>query len=97
VEGLLPKQPDSDLPRAEQIANIEEQRRLFYVGISRVKALPDEGKPGTLILTYSQKMQLADAMAAGIKPASVTYGIATLHASSFIREMKPAAPAPIAG
>jgi len=97
VEGLLPKQPDSTLPRAEQIANVEEQRRLFYVGISRVKSSPPEGKPGKLILTYSQEMLLSDAMAAGIKPAAVKYGKATLLASRFIGEMKPAAPAPIVG
>ena len=97
VDGLLPKQPDADLPEAERVAFLEEQRRLFYVGISRVKASPKEGKPGTLILTYAQQMLLRSAMAAGISPASVSYGDARLIASRFIREMGPAAPRPIAG
>jgi superfamily I DNA/RNA helicase len=97
VEGLLPKQPDTDLPQAERTAQLEEQRRLFYVGISRVKADPARGKPGTLILTYSQQMRLRDAMGAGISPASVSYGNARLIASRFMREMGPAAPRPVAG
>lgn len=97
VEGLLPKQPDSDLPEADRIAQLEEQRRLFYVGISRVKANLDQGKPGILILTYAQEMPLASAMGAGISPASSRYGQARLLASRFIREMGPSAPRPIAG
>lgn len=97
VEGLLPQQPDSNLPQALQDAALEEQRRLFYVGISRVKAAPTEGKPGTLILTYSQSMPLATAMNAGISPAAVNYGIAYLNASRFIHEIGEAGPAPVAG
>jgi DNA helicase-2/ATP-dependent DNA helicase PcrA len=97
VEGLLPKQPDADLPEGSRIAELEEQRRLFYVGISRVKANSQEGKVGTLILTYAQEMPLASAMGAGISPASSNYGQARLLASRFIREMGPAAPRPIAG
>ena len=97
VEGLLPKQPDAELPEAERIAQIEEQRRLFYVGSSRVKANPQQGKPGTLILTYARQMPLAAAMGAGISPASTSFGQARLLASRFIREMGPAAPHPVAG
>lgn len=97
VDGLLPKQPDVGIPAAERIAIIEEQRRLFFVGISRVKAVPQQGKPGTLILTYSRQMPMAEAMNAGIAPAGQVYGIANLHASRFIGELGPAAPIPIAG
>jgi superfamily I DNA/RNA helicase len=97
VEGLLPQQPDASLPQAVQEAALEEQRRLFYVGISRVKASPTENKPGTLILTYSQAMPLATAMGAGISPAQKNYGTAFMIASRFIQEMGPAAPAPVAG
>lgn len=97
VEGLLPKQPDPDLTAVAQEAELEEQRRLFYVGISRVKASPQQGKTGTLILTYAQSMPLAAAMGAGIQPAARIYGDARLLASRFIREMGPAAPRPIAG
>ena len=97
VEGLLPKQPDKDIPIAEANAQIEEQRRLFFVGVTRVKADPVAQKPGTLILTYSRHMPLADAMGAGISPAGVSYGIARLNASRFIRELGPHAPKPVAG
>lgn len=96
VQGLLPKQPDNTLPAAQQAIEMEEQRRLFYVGITRVKASPNAGKPGTLILTYSQTMSSASARSAGITPAQMRYGIASLHASQFIAELGPAAPQPIA-
>ena len=62
------------------------------MGITRVKADPAHGKPGTLILTYSQEMPLATAINAGIAPAYVNYGTAVLQASRFIAEMAPAAP-----
>lgn len=97
VEGLLPRQPAAGIPAAQAAAEIEEQRRLFFVGISRVKSDLANGKPGTLILTNSRRMALADAMGAGITPASVQFGIARLNASRFIHELGPHAPAPIAG
>jgi DNA helicase II / ATP-dependent DNA helicase PcrA len=97
VQGLLPRLPDDDLSAAEQRAQMEEQRRLFYVGITRVKAVPEEGKVGTLVLTYSRQMPTADAMKAGIQPAGTSYGNARLIASQFIRELGPTAPAPRAG
>jgi superfamily I DNA/RNA helicase len=97
VEGLLPKQPEQGTPASEAAALIEEQRRLFFVGISRVKADPANGKPGTLILTNSRRMPLASAMGAGISPAGVQYNVAYLNASRFISELGPHAPTPIAG
>ena len=97
VEGLLPMRPDQNQSAQARAAHLEEQRRLFYVGISRVKALPGNGQPGTLILTYSQQMPLATAMGAGISPAGSNYGTAHLHASRFIAELGPSAPQPVAG
>lgn len=97
VQGLLPRLPDTSLPPAEQRAQMEEQRRLFYVGITRVKAEPAEGKPGKLVLTYSRSMPVADAMRAGIQPAHRQYGNAHLIASHFIAELGPTAPAPRRG
>ncbi|MBO6759254.1 MAG: ATP-dependent helicase [Roseibium sp.] len=96
VNGLLPRAPKNPLTPLERQHYDEEQRRLFFVGITRVKADPANGKPGTLILTYSQEMPLADAMKAGITPAYVNYGTAVLQASPFIAEMAPAAPAAVA-
>jgi superfamily I DNA/RNA helicase len=97
TEGLLPKQPDAHLPEAERTAELEEQRRLFYVGISRVKSDPSKNKIGTLILTYAKQMPIAAAAGAGINPASMSYGQAKLLASRFIKDMGPKAPKPIAG
>lgn len=97
VEGLLPRQPDPGLPPTRREAELEEQRRLFYVGITRVKADPVVGKPGVLILSYSASMPVAEAMGAGIRPASTARGTARLHASRFIQELGPAAPRPIVG
>ena len=97
VQGLLPRTADDDLTAAEQTQHLEEQRRLFYVGITRVKAAPQDGKPGTLILTYSQRMPSGDTHRFGITPAQRQYGQAILHASQFIQELGPTAPTPIAG
>jgi superfamily I DNA/RNA helicase len=95
VNGLLPRAPKNPLTPIERQQYDEEQRRLFFVGITRVKSDPANGKPGTLILTYAQEMPLADAMRAGITPAYVNYGTAVLQASRFIADMAPAAPAAV--
>jgi DNA helicase-2/ATP-dependent DNA helicase PcrA len=97
VEGLLPTAPDVDASPAERQAQLEEQRRLFFVGLTRVKAMPGDNKPGTLVLTSSRSMSLADAMNSRIRPARVQYGRAFVHTSRFIRELGPTAPAPEAG
>lgn len=97
VQGLLPRPPDEELTVAERAQHLEEQRRLFYVGITRTKAVPSEQKPGTLLLTYSQEMPLGDALSANITPAGQRYGSALLNGSQFIRELGPSAPAPIVG
>ena len=94
VEGLLPRRPPDGVTPAEEAQHLEEQRRLFYVGLTRVKALPQEGIPGTLVLTYSQEMPVRDALAAGITPARQWYSTAYLNASRFIAELGSAAPRP---
>ena len=97
VEGLLPTAPDAEATLAERQAELEEQRRLLFVGLTRVKAMPGENRPGVLILTSSRSMSLADAMQSGIRPANVRYGRAFVHTSRFIRELGPSAPAPEVG
>jgi DNA helicase II / ATP-dependent DNA helicase PcrA len=97
VEGVLPRRPDNNLTDIEKLADIEESRRLFFVGITRVKARPEDGEPGRLFLTYSRRMAAADARKAGITPAAFEYGDAVMHASRFLAQLGPAAPAREAG
>lgn len=97
VNGLLPRMPKAGLTHRERLEHNEEQRRLFYVGITRVKADPANGKPGTLILTYAQTMPQASALNAGITAAYAQGGTAVLQASPYIAEMAPHAPAAVAG
>lgn len=97
IEGLLPMRPSEGLTPQETLRFIEEQRRLFFVGITRVKSDPDSDKPGRLILTNSQTMPMADALGAGLTPNSITYGRAHFNASRFLGELGPEAPAPIYG
>lgn len=92
VEGVLPRRPDQDLTDAQKLAAIEEDRRLFFVGITRVKSRPADGEPGRLFLTYSKRMAAADARKSGIKPASFEYGEAVMNASRFLAELGPSAP-----
>ena len=97
VQGLLPRLPKENLSDTQRALHLEEQRRLFYVGITRVKAVPDQHKPGKLIMTYSQQMPKSDALRAGIRPARLAYDQAVLHASQFINELGPSAPDPVCG
>ncbi len=57
VQGVLPQMPRQGTPKAVADAAREEARRLFFVGITRVKAGTDH--PGSLYLTYPKEMPLA--------------------------------------
>jgi DNA helicase II / ATP-dependent DNA helicase PcrA len=94
VQGILPPLPDPSLPQAVKNAQMEESRRLFYVGITRVKADPAEGRPGTLIISYPQQMLAAQAFGAKIAFASQSGAMANLIPSRFIGELGPSAPKP---
>jgi DNA helicase-2/ATP-dependent DNA helicase PcrA len=96
VDGLLPAEPEQGTSMAQRQAHLEEQRRLFYVGITRVKAAVSSNRPGSLLVTGSRTMTLADAMQSAIQPAGKSYGTVSLHLSRFIPELGPSAPAPIA-
>lgn len=93
IEGLMPAQPDADLSEVEQALKLQEDRRLFYVGVTRVKARPQEGRVGYLALTYPQSMPTRDALGSGISPVSTYAGIARLQPSRFLAEMGPHIPA----
>lgn len=92
VSGAIPS-IDSDLPATEQDAAWKEQRRLFYVAITRAKE--------TLVLSSVTELTLKIARRANI-PSSKVYRrngetYARLSASPFIGELGPSAPAAVKG
>jgi DNA helicase II / ATP-dependent DNA helicase PcrA len=66
VEGILPPASEPEWSKDEKDAALEEARRLFYVGITRVKADPNNGRPGSLFISYPQKMTVKDAYGANV-------------------------------
>jgi superfamily I DNA/RNA helicase len=97
VNGLMPRNYDSSKTALTVQEYHEEQRRLFYVGITRVKASPGASKPGVLVLTSSVQIDLAQAMQNGITPAGIAGRSCTLHASTYITEMGAVMPQPRRG
>lgn len=97
VEGILPPSFDDAPSKAAKDAALEEARRLFYVGITRVKADPAHGRPGSLFITYAQQMPAKDAYSSNIAFKTKSGALANLLPSRFIGELGPAAPAPTKG
>jgi DNA helicase II / ATP-dependent DNA helicase PcrA len=95
VQGVLPRVPKPGTPKVQADAALEEFRRLFFVGITRVKA--GDGHVGSLFITYPKEMGGGAAKQLGIPFTKVNYGMAQLSPSVFIQELGPAAPKPIAG
>lgn len=91
VEGLMPAPLGDNFSLEEREAKLQEDRRLFYVGITRVKSdLPN--RPGYLALTYPQTMLAADAFRSQIRPVRTLQGTAYLQPSRFFTEMLPHVP-----
>ena len=87
VEGLIPS-IDRDKTTLEQQRELEENRRLFYVGITRTKK--------ALILSSFLWMKIG--VAKQMKIQHTTSGnLAKVQASQFIRELGPNCPTPITG
>lgn len=97
VEGILPPRARDGATPAERQASLEEARRLFFVGLTRAKADPANGRPGSVFITYPRTMPVATAHRAGVRFQQQIGNTAYLMASRFIAELGPAAPAPIAG
>lgn len=97
VEGILPPSFDDAPSKEAKDAALEEARRLFYVGITRVKADPENDRPGSLFITYAQQMPAKDAYGANVAFKTQSGALANLLPSRFIGELGPAAPAPVAG
>jgi superfamily I DNA/RNA helicase len=95
VQGLLPSMPKPDTPKAVADAALEEARRLFFVGLTRVKASGTH--VGNLFISYPREMGANTAKQLDIPFTKQRYGQAQLTPSIFIQELGRAAPAPIAG
>jgi superfamily I DNA/RNA helicase len=83
IEGLIPR-IDNAAPLAERQRSLEEQRRLFYVAITRTTE--------TLILSSVTHIPAQQAFQMGL---GVTGG--QVQTSRFVNELGPTRPAPIAG
>ena len=92
VEGLLPGGAAQGATPAEITAKLEEDRRLFYVGITRVKATLDRGLPGYLALTFPQTMARAEALQSQITPVGYRGTRAILQPSRFLADLGPSTP-----
>lgn len=93
VEGFLPRQPEETLPPNIQEQLLQEQRRLLYVGLTRVKSDLDNDKQGVLILTSSRSMPTRDALQAGVSSRN-TRNAWTFQASRFLSELGEDMPTP---
>lgn len=97
VEGILPPSFDDAPSKEAKDAALEEARRLFYVGITRVKADPANDRPGSLFITYALQMPAKVAYGANVAFKTQSGAMANLLPSRFIGELGPAAPAPVKG
>lgn len=89
VTGILPE-IDFTEPIMEQNRQKQEQRRLFYVGLTR--------STETLIVSSAVNMPRRDALQMGMPvPPAVRYGMLTLQASPFLAELGSSAPRSIRG
>lgn len=89
VEGILPKRADENLPFEDQRRYLEEQRRLFYVAITRAKK--------TLVLSNVLRLPRTLAYRMGADIVGGDGNFAETTASSFIAELGPNAPRSING
>jgi DNA helicase II / ATP-dependent DNA helicase PcrA len=88
VSGIIPS-IDFQAPLVEQNRQREEQRRLFYVGITR--------STETLVLSNAVRMPYGAALQMRMPVAARRGPYAILQASPFLAEFGPAAPAPLSG
>lgn len=88
VEGLLPSSKDG-MAFEEERRYLEEQRRLFYVGLTRARR--------TLVLSSVLSMPRALAHKIGVKVLGGDAEFANTIASSFVHELGPSCPMPMPG
>ncbi|HVC75340.1 MAG TPA: ATP-dependent helicase [Candidatus Micrarchaeaceae archaeon] len=83
IEGLIPR-VDKDLPEADQDRQLREQRRLFYVAMTRTKQV--------LVLSSVARLRKEVAFKVGARPAAVGFYTVTTIASRFMDELGTTAP-----
>jgi superfamily I DNA/RNA helicase len=89
VSGILPTIDFSASPQ-EQNRQRQEQRRLFYVGLTR--------STETLVISSAVRIRRGTAMQIGITvPPGNQYGLVNLPASPFLAELGQNAPASVRG
>ena len=88
VEGLFPVHDDDASPTEQQLIK-DEQRRLFYVGITRCTE--------TLVVSSALRMDRQMAYRTGAKFYGSGTGLVNVQASYFIDELGPDAPNPVTG
>lgn len=86
VEGLIP-QIDDEAPLEQQARQYEEQRRLFYVALTRASK--------TLVISSVTQIDKKLALTMGVKPKSYAGNAVRTITSPFIRELGPACPHPL--
>lgn len=90
VDGLIPLNARTGQSAADQMAAFEEQRRLFYVGLTRTTEV--------LVLSSYVQLPMAVAMRAGARRGRFLRGGGVrVFASQFLGELGPSMPTPIAG
>ena len=80
IDEILPKYGDADF---------HEERRLMYVGVSRVKADLDKGKRGVLVLTYPIRLRtgMPNQLSVTCEADPDRRGLMQPHVSPFITEL----------
>lgn len=89
IQDLIPNKSDDNASPDEQRAYFEEQRRLFYVAITRCTEM--------LVLSSTIRMDRQLAHKMGVRIHSAGRGLVNVIASPFMHELGPCAPDPIAG
>src|SRR5205823_2281132 len=88
IEGVIPR-VDGKLSLADQDRQLREQRRLFYVALTRTRQV--------LVLSSVARLRKEVAFKVGARPGGVGAYTVTTIASRFLDELGPAAPAPRRG
>ena len=90
---------EGHLPRivGEDVSALAEQRRLFYVAISRVQALREEldRMPGTLVMSYAKSIEVSEAHKVHLDASNVGSAFLAVDRSRFLDELGDACPEPI--